>query len=120
MSEKTPFELLLTFVSKQDVCNECPLYENGDCNHKEKNNCYKNLKQYFREQAKLPDGWDVLKVIKQEMDSFKNAAPGVESQLRYQSIANLVNSYFDRYQSLEPLSPFEVRIEDEKVKFVLK
>lgn len=63
-------EELYNFIKKENCCNSCPVcnkgckllvqinYENVS-NTKEK--CLEMIKQYFQEQADIPDGWDVIK-----------------------------------------------------------
>ncbi|MDO5329031.1 MAG: hypothetical protein Q4E88_02870 [Coriobacteriia bacterium] len=79
MSKKTAFDCLLDCIYwdtfESDCANHCPIW-NRDCGCENSNDvcspidkelCKKKLKQHFQQQADIPDGWEVVKEIYEEL-----------------------------------------------------
>lgn len=69
--KKTALDLACEHMIKKGIINcaiNCPLRRN--CSAIEDEHCIKEIKQYFQEQADIPDGWDV---VKEKIKQLKNS-----------------------------------------------
>lgn len=89
-------DMIMTHYFETGMCDSCPAKVNDFCNAEDIFNhdaCIEQIKQYFKKQADIPDGWDVvkkqIKVLEKELGEWRKKAREWKMELKITEI--LVN-----------------------------